>query len=177
MPVQEGICRDMTPLGIAKLLGMSYIFFFLLFQNKKLDLRLYKWRIFCGIVDLGKSFSVDICLMDENFMCRCIPYRYRKTNKSKELEVLVISSQNGKGMLFPKVLFALACRMWLFYFLVLVNPLVITCNFTIFTKRPLSLQGGWEMDEDMKDAALRETFEEAGVRGVVEVSIFIASFH
>ena len=33
------------------------------------------------------------------------------------------------------------------------------------------------MDEDMKDAALRETFEEAGVRGVVEVSIFIASFH
>ncbi|KAK9996668.1 hypothetical protein SO802_021354 [Lithocarpus litseifolius] len=60
----------------------------------------------------------------------CIPYRYRKTNKSVELEVLVISSQKGKGMLFPK--------------------------------------GGWEIDEDMKDAALRETFEEAGVRGVVE---------
>jgi len=60
----------------------------------------------------------------------CIPYRYRKTNKSVELEVLVISSQKGKGMLFPK--------------------------------------GGWEMDEDKKAAALRETFEEAGVRGVVE---------
>lgn len=65
--------------------------------------------------------------MDENFMCRCIPYRYSETeaNKSVELEVLVISSQKGEGMLFPKVLFALACRMWLFYFLVLVNPLVI----------------------------------------------------
>jgi len=60
----------------------------------------------------------------------CIPYRYRKTNKSVELEVLVISSQKGEGMLFPK--------------------------------------GGWETDEDIKEAALRETFEEAGVRGVVE---------
>ncbi|KAM0980214.1 hypothetical protein ACFX13_016211 [Malus domestica] len=30
----------------------------------------------------------------------CIPYRYRKTDE--ELEVLVISSQKGKGMLFPK---------------------------------------------------------------------------
>lgn len=168
----------MTPLGIAKLLGMSYIFFFLLFQKKKkMDLCLYKWRIFCEIFDLGKSFWVDICLMVENFMCRCIPYRYSKTNKSEELEVLLISSQNGKGMLFPKVLFALACRMWLFYILVLVNPLVITCNSTIFTKRSLSLQGGWEKDEDKKAAALRETFEEAGVRGEVEVSIFIASFH
>lgn len=115
--------------------------------------------------------------MVENFICRCIPYRYSKTNKSEELEVLLISSQNGKGMLFPKVLFALACRMWLFYILVLVNPLVITCNSTIFTKRSLSLQGGWEKDEDKKAAALRETFEEAGVRGEVEVSIFIASFH
>ena len=35
----------------------------------------------------------------------CIPYRYRKTEKTssdEELEVLVISSQKGKGMLFPK---------------------------------------------------------------------------
>ncbi|XP_021801021.1 nudix hydrolase 18, mitochondrial-like [Prunus avium] len=35
----------------------------------------------------------------------CIPYRFRKTEQSsslEELEVLVISSQNGQGMLFPK---------------------------------------------------------------------------
>ncbi|KAB1217386.1 Nudix hydrolase 4 [Morella rubra] len=35
----------------------------------------------------------------------CIPYRYRETNQSssiEELEVLLISSQNGHGMLFPK---------------------------------------------------------------------------
>ncbi|KAI4299610.1 hypothetical protein L6164_033052 [Bauhinia variegata] len=66
----------------------------------------------------------------------CIPYRYKITEQSsleeseEELEVLVISSQKGKGMLFPK--------------------------------------GGWELDESRKEAALRETIEEAGVRGIVE---------
>lgn len=42
-------------------------------------------------------------------MRRCIPYRYKCVKQSLEineedLEVLVISSQKGKGMLFPKVL-------------------------------------------------------------------------
>ncbi|KAK2386384.1 Nudix hydrolase 18, mitochondrial [Trifolium repens] len=65
----------------------------------------------------------------------CIPYRFKIGEKnsldvSDELEVLVISSQKGKGMLFPK--------------------------------------GGWELDESQKEAALRETIEEAGVRGIVE---------
>ncbi|KAK8714617.1 hypothetical protein V6N13_041968 [Hibiscus sabdariffa] len=36
----------------------------------------------------------------------CIPYRYKKTNEinssDETIEVLVISAQNGKGMLFPK---------------------------------------------------------------------------
>jgi 8-oxo-dGTP pyrophosphatase MutT (NUDIX family) len=31
------------------------------------------------------------------------------------------------------------------------------------------LQGGWEEDESVTDAARRETVEEAGVRGVLEV--------
>ncbi|KAG2710801.1 hypothetical protein I3843_04G045900 [Carya illinoinensis] len=65
----------------------------------------------------------------------CIPYRYKNAKQTSlveagELEVLVISSQKGKGMLFPK--------------------------------------GGWEKDESIKEAALRETLEEAGVRGVVQ---------
>ncbi|KAK4278036.1 hypothetical protein QN277_015935 [Acacia crassicarpa] len=61
----------------------------------------------------------------------CIPYRYKMEEQGsiEELEVLVISSQKGKGMLFPK--------------------------------------GGWELDESKKEAALRETIEEAGVRGIV----------
>ena len=33
-----------------------------------------------------------------------------------------------------------------------------------------NLQGGWETDESMNDAALRETKEEAGVGGIVGVS-------
>lgn len=32
------------------------------------------------------------------------------------------------------------------------------------------LQGGWEIDESIKEAASRESVEEAGVTGVVEVS-------
>ncbi|XWS46415.1 hypothetical protein CRYUN_Cryun14cG0063900 [Craigia yunnanensis] len=65
----------------------------------------------------------------------CIPYRYKISKQTslvdekQELEVLVISSQKGKGMLFPK--------------------------------------GGWEIDESKKEAASRETLEEAGVRGIV----------
>ncbi|KAM7279477.1 hypothetical protein ACFE04_006611 [Oxalis oulophora] len=67
----------------------------------------------------------------------CIPYRYNKViknsslkNEDQELQVLLISSQKGKGMLFPK--------------------------------------GGWELDETKKQAAIRETIEEAGVRGVIK---------
>ncbi|XP_021654968.2 nudix hydrolase 4 isoform X2 [Hevea brasiliensis] len=71
----------------------------------------------------------------------CIPYRYKKTDQpssidgtsTEDIEVLVISSQSGQGMLFPK--------------------------------------GGWEEDESMVQAALRETFEEAGVIGKVECEL------
>ncbi|GMI99496.1 nudix hydrolase homolog 4 [Hibiscus trionum] len=67
----------------------------------------------------------------------CIPYRYKKTNNTnlneETIEVLVISAQNGKGMLFPK--------------------------------------GGWEYNESMEDAAIRETLEEAGVIGNIELKL------
>lgn len=32
-------------------------------------------------------------------------------------------------------------------------------------------QGGWENDEELRDAAMRETVEEAGVRGQLEVRL------
>ncbi|KAJ4706895.1 Nudix hydrolase mitochondrial-like [Melia azedarach] len=65
----------------------------------------------------------------------CIPYRYKDAKQTLEIteddiEVLVISSQKGKGWLFPK--------------------------------------GGWEIDESIKEAASRESVEEAGVTGIVE---------
>ncbi|KAL2624317.1 hypothetical protein R1flu_008562 [Riccia fluitans] len=64
----------------------------------------------------------------------CIPYRFVSSNignssKNSEhsIEVLMITSQRGEGLLFPK--------------------------------------GGWETDETVEEAALREALEEAGVRG------------
>ncbi|MBA0580912.1 hypothetical protein Gorai_023112, partial [Gossypium raimondii] len=62
----------------------------------------------------------------------CIPYRFKCSSDgtiSDELEVLVISSQKGQKMMFPK--------------------------------------GGWELDESIEEAALRESIEEAGVIGNV----------
>ena len=39
------------------------------------------------------------------------------------------------------------------------------------------VQGGWEDDETVEAAALRETVEEAGVRGTLEVSQSLVSCH
>ena len=33
------------------------------------------------------------------------------------------------------------------------------------------MQGGWEVDEELEDAAKRESVEEAGIRGEIEVSV------
>ena len=54
-------------------------------------------------------------------------------------------------------------------------------SWLIFKFQPLApdmyvlfvwLQGGWETDESMEEAALRETMEEAGVVGNIQVSIY-----
>ncbi|GAB4828728.1 Nudix hydrolase 17, mitochondrial [Ancistrocladus abbreviatus] len=74
----------------------------------------------------------------------CIPYRFRSSSKigkgnvNEQVEVLVISSQKGQGMFFPK--------------------------------------GGWELDESLEEAACRESLEEAGVLGTIEVSDFFLFF-
>lgn len=63
----------------------------------------------------------------------CIPFKYRSPTESNGdtceqiIEVLMINSTSGPGLLFPK--------------------------------------GGWENDETVEEAALREAVEEAGVRG------------
>nr|XP_023899048.1 nudix hydrolase 16, mitochondrial-like [Quercus suber] len=64
---------------------------------------------------------------------RCIPFRYRdsdvsgNSNSEKIVEVLMINSTSGPGLLFTK--------------------------------------GGWENDEAVQEAAVREAIEEAGVQG------------
>ncbi|XP_057947827.1 nudix hydrolase 16, mitochondrial-like [Malania oleifera] len=63
----------------------------------------------------------------------CIPFKYRNSverngvTSEKIVEVLMINSASGPGLLFPK--------------------------------------GGWENDETVEEAAVREALEEAGVRG------------
>lgn len=42
----------------------------------------------------------------------------------------------------------------------------------LFISIILAYQGGWELDESVEEAASRESLEEAGVRGNVEVSEF-----
>ncbi|GAB2267136.1 Nudix hydrolase 16, mitochondrial [Dionaea muscipula] len=65
----------------------------------------------------------------------CIPFRYRSSSGSdgssenKIMEVLMINSNSGRGLLFPK--------------------------------------GGWENDETVEEAAVREAMEEAGVKGEI----------
>ncbi|OVA18515.1 NUDIX hydrolase domain [Macleaya cordata] len=65
----------------------------------------------------------------------CIPFKYKHSDESsdatseKVVEVLMINSPSGPGLLFPK--------------------------------------GGWENDETVEEAAVREAIEEAGVRGVL----------
>lgn len=53
----------------------------------------------------------------------------------------------------------------LFVFLTSYFNLII-CIINLFDQN----QGGWELDESKKEAAVRETIEEAGVRGIVGVS-------
>ncbi|KAB1225004.1 Nudix hydrolase 16, mitochondrial [Morella rubra] len=65
---------------------------------------------------------------------KCIPFRHRDSAENEDanareiVEVLMINSTSGPGLLFPKV-------------------------------------GGWENDETVQEAAVREAIEEAGVRG------------
>lgn len=97
-----------------------------------------------------------------------------------EIEVLVITSQRkGKGMLFPKVFDSfqsLCSSISQFYVQVHFNYWIISYSKDkIFEKLMILInltQGGWEEDESIEDAALRETVEEAGVVGDVEVGSF-----
>ncbi|XP_069151869.1 nudix hydrolase 16, mitochondrial-like [Solanum lycopersicum] len=80
------------------------------------------------VVDCFSLFSTQ-----ETRRTQCIPLRFRNMEENsgeiskKIVEVLMINSTSGPGLLFPK--------------------------------------GGWENDETVKEAAIREAIEEAGVRG------------
>ena len=114
-------------------------------------------------------------------LCRCIPYRYKKSQEPtsvEDLEVLVISAQNGQGMLFPKVLILCCLHQQARYHHLVFKITVFSHFFFLLTNSLLCIeQGGWENDECMEEAAKRETEEEAGVIGVVQVSTCNPSLH
>lgn len=78
----------------------------------------------------------------------------------KELLVLMISSPSRDDLVFPKVS--------IFLFICNVLKALLRSNSeprnTFFCD-----QGGWEDDETMSEAACREAWEEAGVKGVLGV--------
>lgn len=106
-------------------------------------------------------------------MCRCIPYRYKieeDGTTTNDMEVLLISSQKGQGLMFPKVIkiTSLAQLLFISFFLRVNRSELNSSSILLFC-----LQGGWEIDESDEEAALRESLEEAGVIGDVKVSILL----
>lgn len=76
----------------------------------------------------------------------CIPYRYRKTNQSSTVQGTQIDD---------------------------LEFLLISSQKSPKWMFP---KGGWETDEALEDAALRETFEESGVIGDVEVQEYLGTW-
>ncbi|CAL9111171.1 unnamed protein product [Musa textilis] len=96
-------------------------------------------RLVVGCVSRALLLSISSILMlpcNSWLITRCIPYKLKEVDEpcsedtEPAIEVLVVSSQKGPELMFPK--------------------------------------GGWELDESMPEAASREAFEEAGVRGSFE---------
>ena len=103
---------------------------------------------------------------------RCIPVRLKnKADCASSVDVLLISSRAGKGFCFPKVRQRgglLPHR--LSAFLLSRQELHFLCWHNASDNLSVVYQGGWEDDETVEAAAMRETVEEAGVRGTLEVS-------
>lgn len=79
--------------------------------------------------------------------------------------VLLISAHGGKGMVFPKV----GDGQVLHHKHAVPKRAAGARCFAPVVKFNCMLQGGWETDETVEAAAKRETIEEAGVRGTLEV--------
>jgi hypothetical protein len=87
--------------------------------------------------------------------CSCIPVRYCQGKLGADaVEIMLVSRRGGKGWVLPKVLNECLDGAWW----CLVSP-----------GSGGARQGGWEDDEPVEAAAERETVEEAGVRGLLEV--------
>jgi len=128
----------------------------------------------------GSRFLRDMVV---RLPCRCIPVRRAPKEEGGEMQVLLVSSRGGKGFGLPKVRGLKLPRLLGNLLLILLAILIETgwgvhggaLSVTARGHGPhacvngVVLQGGWEDDESVEDAARRETIEEAGVRGTLEV--------
>jgi len=110
--------------------------------------------------------------------CRCIPIR---DGPAGELEVLMVSSRRGEGLIFPKA--RTLRRLGLGQAVLLRSAHTGRRLASLSPERARlaprrrgapagraltrrgATQGGWETDETAAEAAARESLEEAGVRG------------
>lgn len=79
----------------------------------------------------------------------------------------MISSPNRDNLVFPKVR---VHAFWPSYW-TQINQIVLNCIlWTVLIVHRSLIQGGWEDDESVTEAACREALEEAGVKGILRVS-------
>lgn len=84
----------------------------------------------------------------------------------------MVSSPKSEAMMFPKVLSDLPHDSFWSTYTDSFHVFGFGSPFNIIMPNFVTSQGGWEMDESKEDAARRETIEEAGVDGKVQVSFF-----
>lgn len=92
----------------------------------------------------------------------------------------MISSPNRDDLVFPKVTSFSLLNYWfnvckhnnnyqMIYDLLALAQIVVIFVYLCF----LLYQGGWEDDETVEEAACREALEEAGVKGIIKVSLHL----
>lgn len=91
----------------------------------------------------------------------------------EDIEVLVISAQRkGKGMMFPKVFDNIPVPLLCYFSIHPCSEIYVLKTYDLIWS-----QGGWEKDECIEDAAARETVEEAGVVGDLEVANSLPNYY
>lgn len=200
-PAPAGICSVMTK-AVGKLSGRFSLFFFRLSVSglsESFELYLGVWFMSC-IIELGcRQFAwlIDDC-RPYVLTSRCFPLSLKRKKQFFWLNFSVeqmhtLQSQwiggrdhhrwiggssgqftEGQGHDVPKgTIFANGFVLSMHRGE--LNRSICLLNLTISFQFGTWLQGGWETDESMEEAALRETIEEAGVRGDVEVSNYRTS--